>query len=161
MELIDEIFNRDISKQNYDEVKRIWNPLDELNIQMLSQELDLKVEEDILKLHDENTEIKTFAINGYPSEWTQYQMTDLIGDLYRESRQFPFPCIFYYGIHIPKQSNGVAKIAVKANLVGKQLKTPIGKYIPDIEREYAELEFVQQNLAKGERLVNTRFGIVL
>jgi conjugal transfer ATP-binding protein TraC len=88
-------------------------------------------------------------------------MGDLIGDLFRENRQFPYAFLIHYGVHIPKQSNGIAKIAVKANLVEKQLRTPIGKYIPDIEREHAELEFTQANLAKGERLVQTHLGVVL
>ena len=156
LDLVNEIFEK-----STDHAKRTWNPMEELNEQMLPHDLDLKVEDDILKLHDGETKIKTFSISGYPNEWTLYQMGDLIGDMYRENRQFPFPYIFHYGIHIPRQSNGIAKISVKANLVGKQIKTPIGKYIPDIEREYAELEFVQQNLAKGERLVNTQFGIIL
>ena len=34
--------------------------------------------------YDGNTERKPFAINGYPPEWTLYQLGELIGDLYRE-----------------------------------------------------------------------------
>jgi conjugal transfer ATP-binding protein TraC len=46
-------------------------------------------------------------------------------------------------------------------MVEKQLFSPIGKYIPDIEREHAELQYAQNSLAKGERLVQTQFNIVL
>lgn len=159
MRLIDGIFNRRLDEK--EELKRVWNSLEELNSQMISYETDLEVEEDLLKLHEGELEIKTFSISGYPGEWTLYQMGELIGDLYRDSKQFPYPYIFHYGVHIPKQSNGIAKIAVKANLVEKQLRSPVGKYIPNIEREHAELEFVQQNLTKGERLVQTQFSIVL
>ena len=89
---------------------------------MLSQGLDLKVDEDILKLHEKNAQIKTFSISGYPRG-------DLICDLYRESR--PFQYIFHYGIHIPKQSNGVAKIVAKANLVRSQLRSPMNESMPN------------------------------
>lgn len=159
LKLTDEIFNNTLEKVEV--LKKAWNPLEELNNQMISFDTDIEVEEDLLRLHDEELEIKTFSINGYPGEWTLYQMGELIGDLYRDNKQFPYPYIFHYGIHIPKQSNGIAKIAVKANLVEKQLRSPVGKYIPNIEREHAELDFVQQNLAKGERLVQTQFSIVL
>ncbi len=153
MRLIDGIFNRALEKG--EDLKRVWNSLEELNSQMISYETDLEVEEDLLKLHEGELEIKTFSINGYPGEWTLYQMGELIGDLYRDSKQFPYPYIFHYGIHIPKQSNGAAKIAVKANLVEKQLRSPVGKYIPNIEREHTELEFVQQNLTGGKVSTDT------
>jgi conjugal transfer ATP-binding protein TraC len=154
LRLLDGIFNGKC-------LPKTWNKFEELNTQVLSSDTDIKVEDDVLKLKEGSAEIKTFSISGYPPEWTLYQMGDLIGDLFRENRQFPYPYIIHYGVHIPKQSNGIAKIAVKANLVEKQLRTPIGKYIPDIEKEHAELEFTQQNLAKGERLVQTHFGIIL
>jgi conjugal transfer ATP-binding protein TraC len=43
----------------------------------------------------------------------------------------------------------------------RQLRSPIGKYIPNIEREHAELEYAQNCLNKGERLVKTQFNIIL
>ena len=159
LKLLDGIFNNDFS--SIESSNKIWNKFDELSDQILSHDIDIAVEEDLLKLRDASLEVKTFSVSGYPAEWTLYQMGELIGDLFRENRQFPYPYIIHYGVHIPKQTNGIAKIAVKANLVEKQLRTPIGKYIPDIEREHAELEFTQVNLAKGERLVQTQLSIVL
>ena len=159
LKLLDGIFNTDF--QSVQESDKVWNPHEELNLQILSHDTGISVENDILKLRDDDLEIKTFSVNRYPPEWTLFQMGELIGDLFRDNRQFPYPYIFHYGVHIPKQSNGITRIAIKNNLVETQLRSPIGKYIPDIAREHAELEFTQQNLAKGERLVQTQFSIVL
>ena len=156
---LDGIFNTDFA--SIESSQKEWNPFDELNLQIMSHDTGILVEEDLLKLRDNTVEVKTFSVNGYPPEWTLYRMGELIGDLFRDNRQFPYPYIMHYGVHIPKQSNKIAKIAIKASLVEKQIRTPIGKYIPDIEREHAELEFTQQNLAKGERLVQTQFCVIL
>jgi conjugal transfer ATP-binding protein TraC len=159
LRFLDNIFNSDFSSTEPSAKK--WNKFDPINIQVLANDTDVVVEDDLLKLRNGEVEIKTFSASGYPHEWTLNQMSELIGDAFRDSRQFPFPFLMHYGVHIPKQSGKIAQIALKANMVEKQLFSPIGKYIPDIEREHAELEFAQQNLAKGERLVQTQFSIVL
>jgi conjugal transfer ATP-binding protein TraC len=156
---LDCIFNSDFESTNPS--SRRWNRYDPINEQIIAHDTDIVVEDDLLKLRREQTEIKTFSVSNYPPEWTLYQMSELIGDMFRDSRQFPFPFIMHYGVHIPKQSNQASKISLKATMVEKQLFSPIGKYIPDIEREHAELEYAQNSLAKGERLVQTQFNIVL
>lgn len=137
LRLLDGIFNTEFNSVNGS--KKVWNPHDELNLQILSHDTSIAVENDMLKLRDDDLEIKTFSVSGYPTEWTFFQMHELIGDLFRDNRQFPYPYIFHYGVHIPKQSNGITRIAIKSNLVETQLRSPIGKYIPDIGREHAEL----------------------
>ena len=157
--LLDNIFNSDFASTKVSD--KTWNKFDVINEQVIAHDTDILVEDDFLKLKDHSVEIKTFSVSGYPPEWTLSQMGELIGDTFRDSRQLPFPFIMHYGVCIPKQSNEVSKIAIKANMVEKQLCSPVGRYIPDIEREHAELQFTQQNLAKGERLVQTQFSIVL
>jgi conjugal transfer ATP-binding protein TraC len=157
LRLMDAMFNTSSTEF----LRRKWNKFDPLNIQIFAHDTDIVVEDDLLKFRGEEVEIKTFSVSNYPPEWTLNQMSELIGDIFRDSRQFPTPFFMHYGVHIPKQSRQVANIALKGNLVEKQLCSPIGRYIPHIEREHAELEFVQQNLAKGERMVQTQFNIVL
>ena len=156
---LDSIFNADFS--NTDVSKKKWNRYDVIKNQVISQDTDIVVEDDLLKLRNSQTEIKTFSVVNYPPEWTLSQMSELVGDMFRDTRQFPFPFIMHYGVHIYKQSNDVAKIAMKASMASKQLRSPIGKHIPNIEREYAELEYAQNCLNKGERLVKTQFNIIL
>jgi conjugal transfer ATP-binding protein TraC len=156
---LDGIFNSDF--ESTDLPLRKWNRHDPISEQIIAHDTDVIVEDDLLKLRRGQTEIKTFSVSNYPPEWTLSQMSELIGDMFRDSRQFPFPFIMHYGVHIPKQSNQGSKISLKATMVEKQLFSPIGRYIPDIEREHAELQYAQTCLARGERLVQTQFGIVL
>jgi conjugal transfer ATP-binding protein TraC len=156
---LDSVFNADFS--NTDVSTKKWNRFDPIKNQIISHDTDIVVEDDLLKLRNGQTELKTFSVVNYPPEWTLSQMSELIGDMFRDTRQFPFPFIMHYGVHIYKQSNDAAKISMKASMAEKQLRSPIGKYIPNIEREHAELEYAQNCLNKGERLVKTQFNIIL
>lgn len=156
---LDGIFNANFSNTRPSSKK--WNRFDEINNQIIANDTDFIVEDDLLKLRKEETEIKTFIVTGYPPEWTLAQMSELIGDMFRDSRQLSCPFLMHYGVYIQKQSNDVAKIAMKTSMVEKQIHSPIGKYIPNIERECAELQYTQNCLNKGERLVKTQFSIVL
>lgn len=157
IKFLDGIFNADF--KNTECSRKKWNKFDPINGQIISNDTDLIIEDDILKLRQGGTEIKTFSVVGYPPEWTLSQMSELIGDMFRDSRQFSCPFIIHYGVYIQKQSNEVAKIAIKSNMVERQMCSPIGKYIPNIERD--ELQYAQECLSKGERLVKTQFSIVL
>jgi conjugal transfer ATP-binding protein TraC len=159
LRFLDTMFNSDFSSTESSQKR--WNKFDPLNIQVFAHDTDIVVEDDLLKLRNEEVEVKVFSVSGYPPEWTLNQMSELIGDIFRDTRQFSVPFFLHYGVHIPKQSGQVANIVLKANMVEKQWCSPIGRYIPNIEREHAELEFAQQNLAKGERMVQTQFNIIL
>ncbi len=159
IQFLDGIFNMDFSN-TLPSVKQ-WNRFDPIKDQIINGDTDIVVEDDLLKIKKGEVEIKTFSLAKYPPEWTLSHMADLIGDMFRDSRQFPCPFLMHYGVFIPKQTNDVAKLAVKANLVEKQMRSPIGKYIPNIEREYAELNYAQNVLNRGEKLVKTQFNVVL
>lgn len=156
---LDGILNADFSNTNVSSKK--WNRFDVINNQIIANDTDFIIEDDLLKLRKGETEIKTFLVTGYPPEWTLSQMSELIGDMFRDSRQLSCPFLMHYGVYIQKQSNDVAKIAMKTSMVERQVHSPIGRYIPNIERECAELEYTQACLNKGERLVKTQFSIIL
>jgi conjugal transfer ATP-binding protein TraC len=88
-------------------------------------------------------------------------MRRLIGDEERDVAQIPGPFLMHYGIFIPKQEGPKAKTLTKAAYVERQACSPIGKYLPSIMNEYQELQFVRQQLEKGERIVQTQFTITL
>ncbi len=161
LRFLDGIFNIDFS--NTEASEKRWNKFDPINEQVIDPDTDIKIktEEDLLKVRNGEAEIKTFSVSRYPSEWTLSKMASLIGDMFRDSRQFPCPFLMHYGVYIQKQGNDSMKIAAKASITKRQRKTPFGKYIPDIDRECAELDFAENSLRKGERLVKTRFDVVL
>lgn len=159
IQFLDGIFNADFSNTKVSE--KIWNKYDSIREQIIANDTDIVVEDDLLKFRKAETEVKTFSVVNYPPIWMLSQMSELIGDMFRDTRQFPYPFLMHYGVYIQKQANDVAKMAVKANMTMRQFHSPIGKYIPNIEREYAELEYAQNCLSKGERLVRTQFSVIL
>ncbi|MFZ4077137.1 MAG: type IV secretion system protein TraC, partial [Legionellaceae bacterium] len=71
------------------------------------------------------------------------------------------PFMIHYGVTIPKQDKPKNKLLAKASYVEKQAYSPIGKYLPSILQEAEELAFVREAINKGERIVQTQFGVIL
>jgi conjugal transfer ATP-binding protein TraC len=88
-------------------------------------------------------------------------MAQLIGDEERDFAQISCPFIMHYGVYIPKQGAPRAKVLSKEAYIERQASSPIGKYLPSIQREAEELSFVRQQIGKGERIVQTQFSIIL
>jgi conjugal transfer ATP-binding protein TraC len=145
--------------------KRSWNPLESLQSQITSAESSLLVKLNNLVLYQEGTKkpikVKTYKIRSYPEVWSLHAMGRLIGDNERDMAQIPCPFIIHYGIHVPKQDDLQKKVTSKALYVNTQAQSPLTKYLPSLQREASELEFVRQQLDKGERIVKTHFSIIL
>ncbi|MEI8295949.1 MAG: type IV secretion system protein TraC, partial [Alphaproteobacteria bacterium] len=103
----------------------------------------------------------SYTVTGFPQEWSLYAMNTLIGDEERDQGQIPCPFILHYGIHVPLQDRPKAQILAKSSYVDKQAYSPIGKYLPAIQREAAELNFVREELGKNARIVQTQFSVIL
>ena len=110
--------------------------------------------------HGDHT-IRTYTVRHFPSIWSLHAMGTLIGDMDRDQAQIACPFVLHYSIHVPKQDGPRTKVMAKATYVDKQAYSPIGKYLPDIQREAEELGFVREQIGKGERIVWTHFGVML
>lgn len=159
LRFLDSIFNSNFD--NTENSQKSWNRFDFINKQVIAADSTISVEEDVVKLRNGEVEVKTFSISKYPEEWSLGMMTALIGDVFKDNKQFPYPFLLHYGVHIPKQSAPLSKISTKATLVEKQFYSPIGRFLPDIERELNELRFTQKQIIKGDKLVSTQFNIIL
>lgn len=137
-----------------------WNDMERLADQVRCLEADVRVESDSIELRDE-IQARTYTVTHFPSEWSLHAMGELIGDMERDQAQIPCPFLLHYGVHMPSQKGPKQKIRVKARYIDKQAHSPIGKYLPDIQRENAELHFVREQLNKGEKVVQTHFSVTL
>lgn len=160
---------------------RRWNPLDSIQSQITNAESSLIVGSNGLSLNhgavpDESVpgvpvpdssvpgapvQVRTYKVRNYPELWTLHAMGMLIGDNERDMAQIPCPFLIHYGVHVPKQDSPQKKVSSKAFYVEAQSQSPIAKYMPSVQQEAAELKFVRENLAKGERIVQTSFTLVL
>ena len=141
--------------------KRKWNPLDSLQSQITSAESSLLVGSNGLVLNDGNIQVRTYQVRQYPEGWSLHAMGRLIGDNERDMAQIPCPFLIHYGVHVPRQERLQRNVCSKALYVDTQAQSPIAKYLPTLQREAAELNFVRENLSKGERIVQTHFTVAL
>ena len=138
-----------------------WNNLQSLAEQLGCGTANLQVAEQGLALNDHDLVVRTYSAKSYPSYWSLHAMGELIGDLERDQAQIPCPFMIHYGVTIPKQEKPKNQLLAKASYVEKQAYSPIGKYLPSIMAEAEELAFVREALNKGERIVQTQFGVIL
>jgi len=140
---------------------RRWNPLDSIQSQITNAESNLVIESRGLSLNHGAVRVRTYKVREYPELWTLHAMGMLIGDNERDMAQIPCPFLIHYGVHVPKQDGPQKKVCSKAFYVEAQSESPLAKYMSSVQKEAAELKFVRENLAKGERIVQTQFTIVL
>lgn len=138
-----------------------WNRLQQIADQVASTDTNLVARENAIFLHQGDIEVRSYHVRQYPDVWSLNAMGQLIGDEDRDIAQIACPFIIHYGIHIPKQDSPKAKVLAKSTYVDRQAYSPLGKYLPSIQREAEELSFVRQQLGRGERIVNTQFNVLL
>lgn len=137
-----------------------WVEMERLGDQVRCLEANVQVGSDGLNLRD-GLVARTYTVTHFPELWSLHAMSELIGDLERDQAQIPCPFLLHYGVHVPNQHTPRQKIRVKSRYIDKQAHSPIGKYLPDIQRENAELNFVREQLGKGEKVVQTHFSVTL
>lgn len=156
---ISQIFNLDPEcTQHY--TKR-WDRLQNIAHQISNADAHLSVHENALSLNHGKISIRTYQVAQAPSIWSLHAMGQLIGDEDRDMAQIPCPFMIHYGVHIPKQGKPKTKVLTKATYVERQAESPIGKYLPSIQREAEELNFVREEIGKGERIVQTQLTLIL
>jgi len=138
-----------------------WNPYQRISEQLSDPEVAMHVSQNNLSIREGDVSICSYTITGFPQEWSLYAMHTLIGDEERDQGQIPCPFILHYGIYVPFQEKPKAKILAKSSYVDKQAYSPIGKFLPSIQREAAELNFVREELGKNARIVQTQFSVIL
>lgn len=142
------------------EVKR-WDKRQGLNAQIADPDNHLVVKQNGLSLRRGAIQIRSYQVMESPQVWSLSAMGRLIGDEDRDVAQIPCPFIIHYGLYIPKQSGPKTKVMTKATYIERQANSPIGKYLPSIQRESEELQFVTQQLSKGERVVQAQLHVIL
>ncbi len=159
LQTLNGLFNLDPARVNLEKIR--WNKLQNLNEQITSPTTHLMVRSDGLSLNAHQVQVRAYQVRHYPDVWSLHAMGQLIGDEDRDFAQIPCPFLIHYGIHIPKQDKPKTKVLAKSTYVERQAYSPIGKYLPSIQREADELGFVRTQLGKGERIVQTQFNVIL
>lgn len=129
--------------------------------QMMPHGIEVKVKPDCLEV-DENKTIQSFTVKKTANHWYLNAMNELIGDLLNDNLQIPGEFMFHYGVHIINDTKTKVKIGQRQSVMDYQASVPnLRKYIPSLDFQIAEWDFVRSKFDEGQRLVNTRFQVVL
>lgn len=145
-----------------------WNPFDSLDLQVPTNSSGVRVYPDHLRFdagkegkEKETRTIRTYGLRREPDRWSLHAMRDLIGDPLRDLLQIPCPFLIHYGIHVCDQEKTKLRVQSRESWVENQARSKIGKRIPILQRQARELDFVRHQQGKGERFVQTSFGVSL
>lgn len=137
-----------------------WNPLEALNAQSRFHGLALEVTKEGLVIEN-NKVIRSFGVTREPHIWALFAMTDLIGDQFQSLMQIPCAFLMSYTIKISSQESTKTRVQSREDWVELQARSKIGKKIPILRSQSAELDFVRKQISKGERFVQTLFNVFL
>ncbi len=149
-------FNKDTQPSTLE-----WNPYQSLETQIPAPGRSYQVTKDYVALDEGESVIRTYSIRSAPRSWSLHAMGELIGDTMRDLLQVPCPFMIHYGIHICDQDKTKLRVQSRQTWVENQARSKIGKRIPIVKKQAEELEFVRQQLSKGERFVQTSFLVSL
>ena len=137
-----------------------WNPYDSLHLQIPSSS-SLQIGEDGISVGEGKSEVRTYSVRREPDQWSMHAMGELIGDPLRDLLQIPCPFMIHYGVHVPFQEKTKTRVQSRESWVESQARSKIGKHIPVLLAQARELEFVRNQLSRGERFVQTSLTVTL
>lgn len=167
LSLIDDFFGCNIAAQDFKNSVIDYSPLDFIRDQSPQKSTVIEVMPKGLRLNGGEKMFRSYRVKKYPTGngacpgWTQCDMGDLIGDAFQMMQQIHHPFFIHYGVHIPKQDELNVKFYAKHNHLEKQIRSPMMKYIPSMEKEWHEYQFVKRQLDDGHRFVKTNFTVAI
>lgn len=163
MGFVSDLLPLNLESQEFCHTRSDYSEIDFINEQCFSTPFQMEVTPHGLRLNVGTREkvFKGYKVSRYPRIWTQSSMGDLIGDLFQEMQQVPYPFFIHYGVHIPAQEELGMRHQAKCNHLERQLNSPMMKYIPSMKREYQELKFVTEQLSLHQRFVKTSMTVAV
>lgn len=156
--LLNEILNP-IVDNNYENVD--YDKLNPINKQITNSENTLLVSKDSLFFEKDNIIAKSLSIKSYPKMWAQWQCSDLIGSLGNDQLKVSCPFLTCFSFVIENEEMSAAKSKIKATRITQQCGTSLAKFMPRLQKQKAEWDFVSNKLDNGQKLVNTSYSVVI
>ena len=139
--------------------KRQWNKHETLSNQLTTGG-KLSIEETGLKWQtDTETLFKSYRVVDFPDEWSLQQMSQLIGDPFRDAYRIDTPFYLHYGVHCPSSSKVEGEFWRRSQVIEKQGRSSsLVRMIPKLAEELQECDHVRRKLHQGERFVWTQLS---
>ncbi len=149
------------SSQETSQDTRKWNQFDSLSKQILIPGQHFLIEPKHIVVNQDESYIRTYAVESEPDEWSLHAMGELIGDQFREYLRIPCPFMIHYGVYVPPQDSTSNRLKARAAYSERQATPSLIKLIPRLQEEAMEFSYMRERLAEGERLVRTNITITL
>jgi len=158
VDLIDDILNPRAGTEIKRE-RREWDELSLLRDQMVRRDTSLLIGRDGMRLN--NTDVRAFSVQSYPSSWALWGMSDLLGDFFQDALRLPCPFLFTVNVHIPDQVAAKNITKLKAARATQASESPMGRFVPVWKDKKAEWDFVNKKVEEGHTLCRINHQLIL
>ena len=155
---LDEILNM---SERLDSPSLEWNQLQDISSQVMASGSQLLVNQHGLLQRGGEYGMRCYSVRSYPSQWYLGGMSNFIGDPMNDLMQIPCAFMLHYGVHICGEKTLKSRVLGKCSQVEHQANSPVAKWVPSLKKEADEWGFVRQQFEEGQRLVRTRYQVVL
>lgn len=159
MVTIDDLVHPRFKAQNLFHSQLDWNPYQPIHEQIPTGSHSLAVRRDGLYVNEGEHVFRFYGVKRYPQEWYQSLMGNLIGDPFQDNLQINCSFFLHYAVHIPAQEKIKFKFMSKASHVERQARSEFSKFMPEIQKEAQEIQFVRNQLSSNHRFVQTNLTI--
>ena len=137
------------------------NPYASLSEQILPGDFTLYEEKDMVHLKDDECFIGMDA-EGRPRQWSLGLMDLFLGNEARKGELIATDYLIHVGINIlAKQTSSKGRIFAKREAVGKNIKSGLGKWFPDLVEEDEDLAGAVKALQNNNRVVHIHTNVIL
>lgn len=139
-----------------------YNPLEILSSQVVPENCFFQLHTDHMQMNEGESYLESYTVKKFNSPWSLAGMDAIIGSESNNFLQIPCPFMLHYGITISDDSNINRKTTQKQAAMDYQANVPnLRKYIPSLDFQIAEWDFVRAKFDEGQRLIKTRFQIIV
>ncbi len=140
-----------------------WNPYDALNLQMTDPEYRTQIYNNKLRFENETDQfdVRCYTVRDFPrNSWTQWRMTDAIGQLFNSALQIPCSFLISLTIRPMDYEKSTAQAQMKYMDKDSTAKSPLAKFKPNAGKEYRDWEHVRKRLSEGDRVVKIFYQVI-
>lgn len=153
--LMEEIFGKAESEP-------IYNPLEPLSSQTLPDHTLFKLDAGHMDVDEGTSYLESYTVKKFNSPWSLGNMDAIIGSESNNFLQIPTAFMLHYGVYINDDSRISRTITQKQAAMDYQANVPnLRKYIPSLDFQIAEWDFVRAKFDEGQRLIKTRFQVIV
>lgn len=156
-------FVRDLVNLNFETqpAASSWNPHESLARQVTDPDFALEVTATHVQVN-QDWQVSCLTPVRYPKEWPQWAMTDLIGDMFKDTRRIPCPFMLKLSLHMLDSNKAEKKSTIKGARADQLAsKGNLARFMPRARKISEDWRFVSQRLEEGDALVGTMFQVVL